>query len=70
LLQISLTKLVFRSLKRRFEQELSEIETLTEHLKSSENKKELLTPENMQNAKILLKEYLSIIRVWLMFNYF
>ena len=65
-----LTKLVFRSLKRRFEQELSEIETLTEHLKSSENKKELLTPENMQNAKILLKEYLSIIRVWLMFNYF
>ena len=65
-----LTKLVFRSLKRRFEQELSEIETLTEHLKSSENKKELLTPENIQNAKILLKGYLSIIRVWLTFNYF
>jgi len=65
-----LTKLVFRSLKRQFEQELSEIETLTEHLKSSENKKELLTPENIQNAKILLKGYLSIIRVWLTFNYF
>ena len=65
-----LTKLVFRSLKRQFEQELSEIETLTEHLKSSENKKELLTPENIKNAKILLKGYLSIIRVWLTFNYF
>ena len=63
-----LNKLSFRSLKRRFEQELTEIEALNEQLKSSENKKELLTSENIENAKNLLKEYLKLIRVWFMFN--
>lgn len=68
---MSLTNnLFFRSIKRKFEQELSEIETLNEHLKTSENKKELLTPENIQNANNLLNEYFEIIRVWLTFNFF
>jgi hypothetical protein len=60
--------LYFRSLKRRFEEELSEIEALNELSQFSENKKELLSYENIQIAKNLLKEYFEMIRVWLMFN--
>jgi hypothetical protein len=60
--------LFFRSLKRRFEEELSEIEALNELSQFSENKKELLSYENIQIAKNLLKEYFEMIRVWLMFN--
>jgi hypothetical protein len=60
--------LFFRSLKRRFDEELSEIEALNELSQFSENKKELLSYENIQIAKNLLKEYFEMIRVWLMFN--
>ncbi len=49
-------KLFFRSLKRRFEQELSEAEALNEHLKTAESEKELISAENIENAKFLLKE--------------
>lgn len=49
-------KLFFRSLKRRFEQELSEVESLNEHLKVSGTEKEFIPTENIENAKILLKE--------------
>lgn len=58
----------FRSLKRRFDEELSEIEALNELSQFSENKKELLSYENIQIAKNLSKEYFEMIRVWLMFN--